>query len=264
MFQQLFQLMQDGQMLTMNLMKTGDKLVICTLPVTSTNQGENLAALTISGLPAELDASFISLIQTPLKERCEVISNLDAFSASTKSAATSKPDKSGSGTLNVASSGKMSKTDLLFADAEQKEKKGDLPGALKIYKMLYDQDKTNTKAEKKYTELWAKMSQQPLFPETTTDDPKAGVTSQNSQEAKPTGITIYEESEEEDDEQNTEDESGDGIVEGSSSTVDNFAELFAENKIAEPVEEKMTIPAGITAEEWIKFQQFQTMMGVSK
>lgn len=162
MFQELFNLLHEGQMLNMNLMKKGDKLIVCVLPIASDNVGADLSSLSITAAPVELETGFIQAIRTPIQDRCTALSDLEEFQKSTQNAK-EKTKKPSTDTPKATVSAKPSKADTMIAEAEKMESAGNLPGAYAIYKKLYEQDKTNTKIGNKMHEVWEKMSQGSLF-----------------------------------------------------------------------------------------------------
>lgn len=167
MFTSLFNTMQDNQVLNLNLLRTGDKLVVCFQPLASNDtgtSGSNLSPLVITATPAELDAGFLAAISTPLQERFGMITNLEAFKESTRKAAP-KPAAKSEVTVSAGTKAneKKSKSEQLIEEAEKLFKQKNLPGAYGIYKKLYEQDKTNAKIGNRMHEIWALMSQKPLF-----------------------------------------------------------------------------------------------------
>ena len=175
MFTSIFNVMQENQVLNLNLMRTGEKLVVCCQPLASgasDAEGSKLTPLVITATPGELDDEFIAAICSPLQERLGMLINLDEFKKSTHKAqpkASAKNEVSVQEGTNTAS--KKTKKDEQIEEAEKLYKAKNLPGAYAIYKKLYEQDKTNTKIGNRMHEIWAAMSQKPLFEadnETTT------------------------------------------------------------------------------------------------
>lgn len=168
MFTSIFNVMQEDQVLNLNLMKTGNKLVVCCQPLASgasDAQGSKLTPLVITATPSELDAEFITAICTPLEERFGMLVNLEEFTKSTQKAqskTTSKDEVTVTSTANTNS--KKSKKDEQIEEAEKLYKANNLPAAYGIYKKLYEQDKADAKIGNRMHEIWGKMSQKPLFP----------------------------------------------------------------------------------------------------
>lgn len=164
-FTGLSQLMQDGQTINLNLLKKGDKLFVCLMPKVQ-NMPESamskLIPLNVEGTPTELDQAFLETISLPVQERFGLISNVDAFRDNTKSTGS----KNSSGTNNNQAGGQDSKEAKIARrteEAEKFEKAQRWPEAYAIYKKLSEADPTNRKKKEKAVEVWAKMSQKPLF-----------------------------------------------------------------------------------------------------
>lgn len=169
MFTSFFNLMQDKQVLNLNLMRKGEKLIVSFQPLSSNEtgaSGSNLSPLVVTATPAELDAGFIPAISTPMKERFDMIINLDAFKESTKKATPKpggKPEVTVLDGAGTKSGDKKTKTEQQIEEAEKLFKAGNLPAAHGAYKKLYEQDKTNTKVGNRMHEIWALMSQKHIF-----------------------------------------------------------------------------------------------------
>lgn len=168
--------MQEGQALSLHLMRKSDKLTVCFQPLASNAAdaaGDKLTPLVITGTPAELEEGFTTAICTPLEERFGMLANLEEFSKSTQKA---RPKVNGKAaeteTPGVERAtivpAKKSKRDEQAETAEKQVKTGNLPGAYAIYKKLYEQDKTDTCAENRMRELWTQMSEKTMFPEAAT------------------------------------------------------------------------------------------------
>lgn len=162
--------MQEGQALILHLIRKDGKLAVCFQPLTSNAPdapGSNLTPLVITGTPAELEEGFIAAICTPLQERFGMLSNLEEFKKSTQKAQP-KADAKEAGTVSVESAAtlapKKTKKEEQMETAEKMAKSGNLPGAYGIYKKLYEQDRSDTKAGNRMHELWAQMSQKTMFP----------------------------------------------------------------------------------------------------
>lgn len=182
MFTELFQLLSDGQQLTLVVRKMSNTLTVAVLP-----QSENVTdpakahiiPLSLSGMPAELDMKFIEQISKPVSHALGILSNMEQFNKA------------------------LDKT------------KGES-------KACKDKD-TKTKAEA------ANPPQPDLF---KTDSKPV--------EAEPTPV-----------------------IEPKEEPVDMFKKLMEgtetvkASEIVEPEPIKETVPNGIDADQWAKFQQFQ-------
>ena len=157
MFQNFYDMMVEGQMLTVNLMKKGDKLVVCVLPRSEKVKDEaqnHFTPLNLEGTPAELDAGFIAAISNPVKRVSGMLKNMADFEEKAeKAAAESKALKD-----------KTDKVNKLIKEAEALEK--DKPKeALAAYKKALEQDKYNQKIIGKIAALQEKTMQGSLFGE---------------------------------------------------------------------------------------------------
>lgn len=172
MFTSIFNVMQEGQVLSLHLMRKGGKLVVCFQPLSSNGadaRGSKLTPLVITAAPGELDAGFLTAICSPLEERFGMLTNLEEFSKSTQKAQPGNNGKSGE-TLKAepavnAAPAKKSRRDEQVEEAERLASLKNLPGAYGIYKKLCEQDKTDSRAAARMHELWAQMSQKTIFPE---------------------------------------------------------------------------------------------------
>ena len=168
-FTGLSELMQEGQIVNLNLMKKGDKLFISLMPKVQDMPEaamKKLIPLNLNGTPTELDQGFLEAVSQPVQERFGLLSNADAFRENTKSAATKKTQVT---TSNTAKDTKLTKNERMLADAEAHEKAGRFPEAYQIYKKASATDPDNIKLKEKVMEVWSKMAQRPLF--TTEEDP---------------------------------------------------------------------------------------------
>lgn len=252
MFTSIFNVMQENQVLNLNLMKIGEKLVVCCQPLASNatdSLGSKLTPLVITATPGELDAGFIAAIYTPLGERFDMLTNLEEFKKSTQKAqpkATSKDEVTVTSTANTSS--KKSKKDEQIEEAEKLYKANNLPAAYGIYKKLYEQDKTDAKIGNRMHELWAIMSQKLIFPaepmvtaeETTTENQINSIPIAASEPV----ITEHTQTQE--------------------PVVDMFSQLINPPKVEEPVvpreETKASIPTGVDPESYQKFLAYQEFM----
>lgn len=252
MFTSIFNVMQENQVLNLNIMRTGEKLVVCCQPLSSSAsdaEGSKLTPLVITATPVELDAGFMTAICTPLQERFGMLVNLEEFARSTQKAQAKTASKSEvTVSAPAGTSSKKSKKDEQIEEAEKLYKANNLPAAFGIYKKLYEQDKTDTKIENRMHEVWGKMSQKKLFPnesETTIEEMK---------EVQPVAITAIEEVPE------TTDTAK--IIEPK--VEDMFSQLINPAKVEEQVvvKEEVTapIPQGVDPESYKKFLAYQEFM----
>ncbi|GAB6118919.1 hypothetical protein JCM30204_00670 [Dysgonomonas termitidis] len=155
--------MQEGQIVNLNLLKKGDRLIVSLMPKVQDMPGSaiiKLIPLNVSGTPTELDQGFLEAISQPLQERLGLLTNVDAFRENTKVATSKKTQVT---TTNAAKDTKTSKSERMLADAEVHEKAGRWPEAYAIYKKVSAADPDNIKLKEKVMEVWSKMAQRPLF-----------------------------------------------------------------------------------------------------
>ena len=162
-FTGLSELMQEGQIVNLNLMKKGDKLFISLMPKVQDMPEaamKKLIPLNLNGTAHELDQGFLDAVSQPVQERFGLLSNAEAFRENTKSAATKKTQVT---TSNTSKETKLTKNERMLADAEAHEKAGRFPEAYQIYKKASAADPDNIKLKEKVMEVWSKMAQRPLF-----------------------------------------------------------------------------------------------------
>lgn len=253
MFTSIFNVMQENQVLNLNLMRIGEKLVVCCQPLasnTTDSQGSKLTPLVITATPGELDAGFIAAICTPLGERFDMLTNLEEFKKSTQKAqskTTSKDEVTVASSTNTSS--KKSKKDEQIEEAEKLYKANNLPGAYGIYKKLYEQDKTDTKIGNRMHELWAIMSQKSIFP-TEPVVTAEGATTGNQINSMPVAASEPVVTAEH--------------TQSQEPVVDMFSQLINPPKVEEPVvpkeETKAAIPSGVDPESYQKFLAYQEFL----
>ena len=162
-FTGLSELMQEGQIVNLNLMKKGDKLFISLMPKVQDMPEaamKKLIPLNLNGTAHELDQGFLDAVSQPVQERFGLLSNAETFRENTKSAATKKTQVT---TSNTPKDIKLTKNERMLADAEAHEKAGRFPEAYQIYKKASAADPDNIKLKEKVMEVWSKMAQRPLF-----------------------------------------------------------------------------------------------------
>lgn len=155
MFQNFYDMMVEEQMLSINLMKKGDKLVVCVLPrsekVKDTAR-QHFTPLNLEGTPAELDTGFIAAISNPVRKVSGMLKNMADFEEKAEKAAVE----------SKALKEKTDKINKMIKDAEALEK--DKPKeALAAYNKVLEQDKYNQKIISKIVALQEKTMQGNLF-----------------------------------------------------------------------------------------------------
>lgn len=165
MFKNFYDMMVEGQMLTINLMKKGDKLIVCVLPRSEKVKDaaqNHFTPLNLEGTPTELDAGFIAAISNPVKRVSGMLKNMADFEEKAeKAAAESKALKD-----------KTDKVNKLIKEAENLEKDKPIE-ALAVYKKALEQDKYNQKIISKIAAMQEKTMQGSLFAENANTQPSA-------------------------------------------------------------------------------------------
>lgn len=166
MFQNFYDMMVEGQMLTISLMRKTDKLVVCVLPRSEKVKDEaqkHFTPLNLEGTPAELDAGFIAAIFNPVKRVSGMLKNMADFEEKVEKAAVE----------SKALKDQADKINKLIKEAEALEK--DNPKeALATYKKVLEQDKYNQKIIGKIAALQEKTMQGSLFGENPNTPPATG------------------------------------------------------------------------------------------
>lgn len=155
MFEQLFSMLNDGQVLTITLLKQGEKLTVGVLPQAPNVQDcakSQIVPLNLIGTPRELDEDFISAINVPVQKVSGILQNMELYEQKTEKAASeSKALKEKTEKLNKA---------IKDAEALESTKPRE---ALIAYKKILEQDKYNSKVIGKVKILENKLSEGSLF-----------------------------------------------------------------------------------------------------
>lgn len=162
-FTGLSELMQEGQIVNLTLLKKGERLHVSVMPkVRDMPEAavKKLIPLNVNGTPSELDQGFLEAVSRPVQERFGLITNADAFRENTKAAASRKAPATAA---TASKDTKLTKNERMAADAEAHEKAGRWPEAYQIYKKASAADPANEKLKEKVMEVWGKMAQRPLF-----------------------------------------------------------------------------------------------------
>lgn len=155
MFQELFSMLNDGQMLTITLLRRGENLTVGVLPQAPDVRDEaksQLIPLNLSGTPAELDKGFLAAIHTPVRKVSGILRNMELYEEKAdKAASESKALKEKTEKVNKA---------VKEAEGLEAEKPRE---ALLAYKKVLEQDKYNSKVISKIKTLENKLSEGSLF-----------------------------------------------------------------------------------------------------
>jgi len=149
MFTAISNLLKEGEMLYINIVKTGENLTVTVLPRSGEVKdpaADCLIPLNLKGSPEELDAGFVEAISKPVQQSTALLRNMSAYEKSAEKAAQeSKAEKDRQETMNKQ-----------IKDAEALEKAGKLKEALAVYSKILESDKNNQKIRLKVNSLKAK------------------------------------------------------------------------------------------------------------
>lgn len=163
MFQELNNLILDGQSLNIVITKKVDYLIVSVLPQTSNLKDEaknKIAPLVLSGDPHDLDNEFISSISEPLQKASGVLLNMETFE---KQLSESQKSSKAAEQANKAEKEKKEKISKLITKAQGLEKDGKKKEALTEYEKALAIDENNTKIKQKLTQLKSELSQGDIF-----------------------------------------------------------------------------------------------------
>jgi len=151
MFTEISNLLKDGEILRINIMKTGETLVVTVLPKSGEVKdpaAEQLIPLNLKGSPDELDAGFIEAIRSPVIKSTGLMTNMAEYEKSTQKATQeSKSEKD-----------RKDKIDKYMKEAEAAEKAGKHKEALTAYSKALELDKENVKIKLKINALKLKTT----------------------------------------------------------------------------------------------------------
>jgi PRTRC genetic system protein E len=151
MFTEISNLLKGGEMLRINILKTGETLVVTVLPQSGKVKdpaAEQLIPLNLKGSPEELDAGFIEAIQSPVQKSTGLMSNMAEYEKSVEKAAQeSKVEKD-----------RKEAIDKRVKEAETLEKAGKAKEALAAYTKALELDQKNIKIRLKVNALKMKTT----------------------------------------------------------------------------------------------------------
>lgn len=157
MFQNLFNMLHDGQLLTINLLRSGDKFIVGVLPQSPNVKDtakSNIIPLNLKGTPEELDKEFLTVISEPLQRVSGILSNMEKFEKKAdKAASESKALKEKTEKINKA---------IKEAEALEKDKPRE---ALLAYRSILKDDNFNARVKDKIKALENKLSGASIFGE---------------------------------------------------------------------------------------------------
>ena len=151
MFTEISNLLKEGEMLSLNIRKSGNEMVVIVLPRVENVKdpaAEQLIPLNLKGTPEELDAGFIEAIKIPVTKSTGLMTNMAEYEKSTEKAQQeSKAEKARQDTVNKQ-----------IKDAEALEKAGKFKEALTAYTKVFEMDKKNIKIQLKINALKLKLN----------------------------------------------------------------------------------------------------------
>lgn len=151
MFTEISNLLKDGEILRINIMKTGETLVVTVLPKSGEVKdpaAELLIPLNLKGSPKELDAGFIEAIRSPVIKSTSLMTNMAEYEKSAEKATQeSKAEKD-----------RTDKIAKYIKEAETAEKANKHKEALSAYTKALELDKTNIKIQLKINALKIKTA----------------------------------------------------------------------------------------------------------
>jgi PRTRC genetic system protein E len=151
MFTEISNLLKEGEMLCMNIRKSGREMLVVVLPkVTGVTDpaAEQLIPLNLKGSPEELDAGFIQAISRPVLQSTALMTNMAEYEKSAEKAAReSKAEKDRQDTIAKH-----------IKDAETAEKAGKTKEALAAYTKALELDRENIKIKLKINGLKMKLT----------------------------------------------------------------------------------------------------------
>jgi PRTRC genetic system protein E len=189
MFTELSNLLNESEMLCINIMKVGDKLVVVVLPQAGNVKDpakNNLIPLNLKGSPEELDENFIMVISKPVLKATGLMTNMGAYEkAAEKAAQESKAIKD-----------KQELISKKLKEVETLEKDKKFSQALSVCRTTLELDPTNVKIKLKLIGLQQKTGGNDLF----SSDPAAISVEQSNESSEDSN---------DEDESNDEDDSDD-------------------------------------------------------
>lgn len=146
MLTEIYNLLKNSEILRINIMKTGEGMVITVLPQSKEVKdpaAEQLIPLNLKGSPHELDEGFIDAISKPVLQSTTLMTNMAEYEKSAEKAAVeSKAEKD-----------RKNAIDKHVKEAETHEKAGKHREALAAYTKALELDKKNVKIQLKINAL---------------------------------------------------------------------------------------------------------------
>jgi PRTRC genetic system protein E len=151
MFTEISNLLKEGEMLSLNIRKSGNELIVIVLPRVENVKdpaAEQLIPLNLRGTPEELDAGFIEAVKTPVTKSTALLTNMAEYEISAEKARQeSKAEKDRQDAITKQ-----------VKDAEAFEKAGKFREALAAYTKALESDRKNVKIQLKVNALKLKVN----------------------------------------------------------------------------------------------------------
>jgi len=151
MFTEISKILKEGEMLSLNIRRSGNEMIVIVLPRVENVKdpaAEQLIPLNLKGTPEELDAGFIEAIKSPVEKSTGLMTNMAEYEKSTEKARQeSKAEKDRQDAINKH-----------VKDGETFEKAGKFKEALNAYTKALELDKKNVKIQLKINSLKLKLN----------------------------------------------------------------------------------------------------------
>jgi len=151
MFTEISNLLKEGEMLSLNIRKSGNEMIVIVLPRVENVKdpaADRLIPLNLKGSPQELDEGFIEAIKSPVTKSTGLLTNMVEYEKSAEKAREeSRAEKDRQDAINKN-----------VKDAEALEKAGKYREALNAYTKVFDMDKKNIKIQLKINSLKLKLN----------------------------------------------------------------------------------------------------------
>jgi PRTRC genetic system protein E len=179
MFTEISNLLKDGEILRINIIKTGESMVVTVLPQSKEVKdpaAEQLIPLNLKGSPQELDEGFVNAVSKPVLQSTTLMTNMAEYEKSAEKAAKeSKAVKDRQEAINKH-----------VKEAETFEKAGKFREAATAYTKALELDKANTKIQLKINALKLKLSgSADIFSTTPVEDHEDSVYPDDTDDEEP-------------------------------------------------------------------------------
>ncbi len=171
MFQELDNLITDGQSLNFVITKRDGKFTVSVLPQANNLKDEaknKISPLVLSGSPADLDNEFVTAISEPLQKASGLLLNMETFE---KQLSESQKSSKAAEQANKVEKEKKEKISKIITKAQGLEKDGKKKEALAEYEKALAVDETNSKIKQKIAQLKSALIQGDMFESGSEESP---------------------------------------------------------------------------------------------